>query len=128
MTGVPGPVVRPTLLEGAVMNAIASISTGRAALLVAFLLALPAAAGAAPRPKPAPKQPPAAAPKPSAPSLQPPALPIAKLVLEPATATLTGPRAEQHFLVTATLQDGSTVDVTDRAAFQVAAPKVARIS
>src|SRR5437660_1525702 len=95
------------------------VSSGRAAFLAAAVLAagsLWASAPASAQRRRAPARPAAkAAPKPAATAV---ALPIARLAVEPASATLTGPRAEQHFLATATLKDGSTLDVTDRAAFR----------
>src|SRR4051794_30032828 len=99
------------------------------AAVLALTAALASPAGAAPA-KSKPKAKAAAhlvAAKPAAAPALPP-LPVASLAIAPKEATLTGPRAVQHFVVTATLQDGTTLDVTDRAVFRLAAPKVAKLS
>jgi hypothetical protein len=92
-----------------------------------LLLGLVAPASAAPPRGRAPRRAPKTASKPVAKPAGP-ALAITRLAIEPAAATLSGPRARQHFLVTATLKDGRMLDVTDRAAFTSLSPKVARVS
>jgi hypothetical protein len=97
---------------------------------LALLLALgmgTAPIAAAP-PKRAPRKPAAAKAKPS--PAKPAAAPLAisRLAVEPASATLSGPRAVQHFVVTATLPNGDLVDVTANASFRSLAPKVARLA
>jgi hypothetical protein len=52
----------------------------------------------------------------------------AKLEIAPTAATLNGPRSAQHLVVTATLRDGTTYDVTDRVTFSVTDPKLAKIA
>src|SRR5206468_7100672 len=49
------------------------------------------------------------------PAPKPTTLAIRGLTIAPTTATLSGPRAAQHFIVTATLANGDTLDVTGRA-------------
>src|SRR5262249_45413783 len=57
-----------------------------------------------------------------------PAPAIRTLTLAPAAASLNGPRAVQHFIVTATLANGDTIDVTDRATFRSLSPAIAHIA
>src|SRR5579872_4744507 len=50
------------------------------------------------------------------------------LTVSPAALNLDGPNALRHFIVTATLPGGETYDVTDRAAFALSSPGLARLS
>ena len=68
-----------------------------------------------------------AARKPTAAPL-PAALQGAKLEILPASATLDGPRAVQHLIVSATAKDGATYDVTDRATLTAANPRLLKIA
>lgn len=93
----------------------------------ALLIAVPSSAG--PRPVPKPKASAKVAPRPSSLVPRPAPLPaISKIELAPAEATLTGRRAAQQFVVTATLPDGTLLDVTDRATFRAISSTIARVS
>lgn len=52
---------------------------------------------------------------------------LVSLRLEPAAIALSGPLAAQRLLVTARASDGSEVDVTERAAFRLTRPGVAKL-
>src|SRR5216117_394046 len=65
---------------------------------------------------------------PAKPGAKPVALAIRGLTIAPASATLSGPRSAQHFIVTATLANGDTLDVTGRAVYRALSPKIARIA
>lgn len=52
----------------------------------------------------------------------------AGIEIAPASIALDGPRSLQHLVVTATMKDGATADVTDRVAFSIANPRLLKIS
>jgi hypothetical protein len=54
--------------------------------------------------------------------------PVVSLRVEPATITLSGPRSEAHFVVTAERKDGVTEDVTDRCTVALSKPAVAKVT
>src|SRR6266852_8002920 len=53
---------------------------------------------------------------------------ITQLEIAPASAVLDGPRTVQHVVVTATMQDGTTSDVTPRVALTVGNPQLAKVA
>ncbi len=112
-----------------------AIALGLTALLTAPAVAAPPRKPAPPSPNPKSKiqNPKSVVPNPKSGHprqrvIRNPKSEIESLILEPKSATLTGPRARQRFLVTATLKDGTTLDVTDRAVFKTTSAKVARIA
>ena len=56
-----------------------------------------------------------------------PRLSVAALTVSPASVILSGPRAQARLLVSATLADGSQIDVTDKAVFVPVRPDAVRV-
>jgi hypothetical protein len=53
---------------------------------------------------------------------------ITRLEIAPASAVLDGPRAIQHLLVSATMKDGGTTDVTDQVTLTLGNPHLAKVA
>src|SRR2546422_8843594 len=53
---------------------------------------------------------------------------VTHLQITPAAAVLDGPRAVQHLVVSATLKDGTTSDVTDRVTFSLGNDHLAKMA